>query len=171
MKTLRVLTATFLCILIPSSPVLSQIPAQDAEVIVMPGGGTVLQWHGHAGRTYFIQGSDPNAHLENWTWSPYIEFGNDGPISHECGTTADKAFFRLHYTDTPPPAGVTLEQWDADVDGLPNALELQLQSNPLNADTSGDGIPDGWAYAHGLHPAAVNASGLFQGGAATNLEA
>jgi Holliday junction resolvase-like predicted endonuclease len=171
MKTLRALTTTLLCILLPISPVLSQVPAQDVEVIVVPGGVPVLRWHGHAGRTYFIQGSDPNAHLENWTWSPYIEYGNGEPISHECGATADKAFFRLHYTDSQPPPGVTLEDWDADGDGLPNALELQLQTNPLNPDTSGDGIPDGWAHAHGLNPAAHNADGLFQGGPATNLVA
>ena len=171
MKTLRALTATLLCILIPSSPVLSQIPAQDVEVIVMPGGGTVLQWHGHTGRTYFIQGSDPNDHHKDWIWSPYIEYGNDEAISHEVGSTAEKGFFRLHYTDTPPPAAVTLEQWDADGDGLPNALELDIQTHPLNSDTSGDGIPDGWAYVHGLDPRAHNAIGLFQGGPATNLEA
>ncbi len=171
MKTLRALTATFLCILIPSSPVLSQVPAQDSEVIVMPGEDTILRWHGYAGRTYFIQGSDPNDHLKDWIWSPYIEYGNDEAISHECGATADKAFFRLHYTDTPPPEGVTLEQWDADGDGLSNALELDIQTNPLNSDTSGDGIPDGWAYAHGLDPRANNAEAPFQDSSASNLEA
>ena len=170
MKTLRALTATFLCILLPSSPVLAQAPEQDSEIIIMPG-GNLLNWHGHAGRTYFIQSSDPNDHLKEWIWSDLIEYGNNEAISHEVGTTADKAFFRLHYTDTQPPAGVTLEQWDADGDGLSNELELDLQSNPLNVDTNSDGIPDGWAHAHGYYPNANIASSPFQGGTVTNLEA
>jgi hypothetical protein len=171
MKPLRHLTAALLCVLVPAQPGIAQQMTQDAEVVIMPTGDALLHWFAHEGRTYFLQSSDPNDHLGTWVWSDLIDSGHDHVISHEVGGTADKGFFRLHYTDTPPPPGVTLEDWDADGDGLPNALELFLQTNPLNPDTSGDGIPDGWAHAHGLNPADHNADGLFQGGPATNLQA
>jgi hypothetical protein len=171
MKTLRNLTAALLSVLVPTQSGIGQQMTQDAEVVIMPTGEAMLHWFAKDGRTYFIQSSDPNDHLGTWIWSDVIESGHDHEISHEVGNTTDKGFFRLHYTDAPPPAGVELEDWDADGDGLPNALELSHQGNPLNPDTSGDGIPDGWAYAHGLALNANNASGLFQGGPATNLQA
>jgi hypothetical protein len=171
MKTLPTMTAALLSVLVPTQTGIAQQMTQDSEIVIMPDGKTLLQWHAKEGRTYFIQGSDPNDHLGTWIWSSFIDAANDEPISHEVGSTADKVFFRLHYTDTPPPAGMTLEDWDADGDSLPNALELSLQGNPLNPDTDGDGIPDGWAYAHGLALNVNIASGLFQGGPVTNLEA
>jgi alpha-tubulin suppressor-like RCC1 family protein len=39
---------------------------------------------------------------------------------------------------------------DRDDDGLPTWQELQLGSDPLNADTNGDGINDGTAFAAGI---------------------
>jgi hypothetical protein len=41
---------------------------------------------------------------------------------------------------------------DSDSDGLSNALELALGSDPLDPDTNADGIPDGLAVALGLSP-------------------
>jgi hypothetical protein len=171
MKTLHNLTAVLLSVLVPTQSGIAQQMTQDAEIVIMPNGQTLLQWYAKAGRTYFIQSSDPYDHLNTWVWSSFIESADDEPISHEVGSTGDKAFFRLHYTDAPPPAGVELEDWDADGDGLSNELELSLQGNPLNSDTNGDGIPDGWANAHGLALNANIASEPFQGGSATNLEA
>jgi hypothetical protein len=150
---------------------MAQQIAQKSEVVVVPAGDKFLRWFAPEGRTYFIQASDPNDPLQTWIWTSCIESANNLEISHEIGGTADKAFFRLHYTDQQPPSGVSLEDWDADGDGLSNALELQLQTNPLDPDTSGDGIPDGWAYVHGFNPLANNAAGMFQGGIVTNLEA
>jgi hypothetical protein len=171
MKLLRFLTAVLLSVLIPAGPVLSQQAIQDAEVVVMPTGETLLRWFGHQGRTYFIQASNPNDHLRTWIWSNLIDYADNQVISHQVGSTADKAFFRLHFTDSPLPAGVTPEDWDADGDGLSNALELSLQGNPLNIDTSGDGIPDGWTYIHDLPILEDNSSKLFKEGPETNLEA
>ena len=151
---------------------LSATPEQDSEVMIIPPAGNLLRWYGHAGRTYFIQCSDAFDPLRSWQWSDMIEYGDDGFISHEVGSTAGRAFFRLHYTDDPVPEGMSLEDWDADGDGLSNLSEITPPStNPLKADTSGDGISDGWAVFFGLDPLADNSAGSFQGGGETNLVA
>lgn len=41
---------------------------------------------------------------------------------------------------------------DADGDGLPNAVELHLGTNPFDPDTDGDGIPDGIEVRTGTDP-------------------
>ena len=41
---------------------------------------------------------------------------------------------------------------DTDGDGLTNARELTLGTDPLNPDTDGDGMPDGWEVDNGLNP-------------------
>lgn len=41
---------------------------------------------------------------------------------------------------------------DADGDGLTLAEEIELGTNPENADSDNDGLPDGWEVAHGLEP-------------------
>lgn len=48
---------------------------------------------------------------------------------------------------------------DADSDGLTNLQESQNGTDPNNADTDGDGMPDGWEVDHGLNPL-VNDSSL-----------
>jgi hypothetical protein len=129
------------------SPLASQ--EQNSEVIqVSPD--MFLRWYGHAGRTYFVQISDPNDHLRKWIWAPIIETGNDEDISYEVDGTADKGFFRLWFTDEPtadPDGG------DFDGDGLSNLAEVVThQTNPLKADTDGDGLLDGWEVANSLDP-------------------
>jgi hypothetical protein len=106
----------------PLNPGIAQEIAQNSQVIVVPSGDSFFSWHGHQGRTYFFQASDPNDHLHSWIWSDAIESGNNEEISYEIGATSDKAFFRLHYTDALSPSGVSLEQWDADGDGIGNSL-------------------------------------------------
>lgn len=41
---------------------------------------------------------------------------------------------------------------DADGDGLEDAEEILLGTDPENPDTDGDGLPDGWEVGHGLDP-------------------
>jgi hypothetical protein len=133
--------------LMATSPLLAD--EQNSEVISV-GSDKFLRWYGHAGRTYFIQVSDPDDHLRRWTWAPVIETGNNTDISHEVGGTADKGFFLLWFSDQPTadPDGD-----DFDYDGLTNWEEVSInQTNPLNWDSDDDGLPDRWEIDHGLDP-------------------
>jgi hypothetical protein len=49
---------------------------------------------------------------------------------------------------------------DADNDGLANRGEFFHQTDPWNDDTSGDGIPDGWAVLYGLDPLDPGVGGM-----------
>jgi hypothetical protein len=137
--------------------------AQDQNSELIPvGADKFLRWYGHADRTYFVQISDPNAHLRKWIWAPIIETGNDENISYEVDGTADKGFFRLWFTDQPtadPDGG------DFDGDGLSNLAEVTIhQTNPLKADTDGDGLLDGWEVANSLDPNDDGTTNVNNGG-------
>jgi len=164
---MRAFLFPFVAFLIASvSPLVAQ--EQNSEVIPV-GADKFLRWHGHAGRTYFVQVSDPNDHLSSWTWAPIIETGNDEDISYEIDGTADKGFFRLWFTDQPTsdPDGD-----DFDNDGLSNWDEINYyQTNPLKADTDGDGMPDGWEVFNYLDPLGIwDALWDFDGDGLSNLE-
>ena len=92
---MRFLLILLFC-LAPLAPLSAQVNGidQNSELIQV-GGDKFLRWYGHEGRTYFLQVSDPNDHLNKWTWAPIIESGNDEDISYEVDGTADKGFFRL----------------------------------------------------------------------------
>ena len=114
---------------------------QTSEVVSV-GNDKFLRWFGHAGRTYFIQVSDPNDHLNEWTWAPIIETGNDEDISYEVDGTADKGFFRLKYSDQPT---TDPDNDDFDSDTISNIDEVSYyNSDPLDSDTDNDGMPDGY---------------------------
>lgn len=42
--------------------------------------------------------------------------------------------------------------FDSDGDGLTDAHEVALGTDPHNTDSDGDGLPDGWEAAHGTNP-------------------
>ena len=134
--------------------------AQPLEFTTLPTGEHLLHWYGFSGRSYFIQASDAEAPLAKWKWCPLIESGNNETISHEADGTAEKGFFRLKYTDQVPGPGETLETADFDNDGISNLDEIEPQppleasdaTDPLDADTDHDDLPDGWERAHGLDP-------------------
>jgi hypothetical protein len=51
---------------------------------------------------------------------------------------------------------------DPDLDTLTNAEEYDLGTNPTNADTDGDGLPDNWEVRYGLNPlSAAGVNGAF----------
>jgi len=119
---------------------------EQASDLVTVGSDKFLRWYGHAGRIYFIQVSDPNDHLKKWTWAPIIESGNDQYISYEVDGTSEKGFFRLKYTDQPT---TDPDNDDFDGDSISNLDEISYyNSDPLDADTDNDGMPDGYEAAY-----------------------
>ncbi|MCH7225798.1 hypothetical protein [Haloferula sp. A504] len=124
-----------------------------------------LQWFGRSDFWYTVEVSTD---LANWQVFPYGFIGTNHELVVDIdqwlgGLPSPSGFFRLRY-------GLA-NSYDADGDGLSAAEEFALGTDPTNPDTSGDGIPDGWAAFFGLDPLADNAAGLFQGGPLTNLEA
>jgi len=154
--------SAFLLLLISASPLTAQQVGleQSSGLLVVPAGDKFLRWHGHVGRSYFVQVSDTNNPLAKWTWAPVIEAGNDEEISYEIDGTSSKGFFRLKYTTMPIPEGYTLDTADFDGDSLSNVDEINppppllasAATDPLNPDTDGDGLNDGWEVQHGLNP-------------------
>ncbi len=117
-------------------------------------GAPILRWYGEPRRTYFVQTSTQAAPLQQWTFNAIIELGAGEIIPHEVVATADKAFFRLKYIDQVPGSGETIDTADYDGDGLENRVEIEAenQTDPLNADTDGDRLLDGWEVTKNLDP-------------------
>ena len=59
---------------------------------------------------------------------------------------------------------------DDDNDGLTNAVEIAIGTNPLIASTAGDGISDGWKVFYGFNPLSNIASQDTDGDGLTNLQ-
>ena len=58
-------------------------------------------------------------------------------------------------SDKAPGGAMSPEQMakrDFDNDGLPDLIEFELGTNPIEWDTDGDGLPDGWEVMHGYDP-------------------
>ena len=148
MRLFQILLLSLACAIPPLSAQVNGI--EQASELVTVGNSKFLRWYGRAGRTYFIQISDPYEPLKQWQWAPIIESGNNGFISYEVDGTADQGFFRLKYTDKP-----TTNPDDDDFDGdtMSNIEEIIYHgSDPLNADTDGDGMPDNYEVTHYLNP-------------------
>ena len=174
MKPAHVLVAVIFGGLLPVGG--QSLPPQKAPEILRTSTDTnLLRWHGHQGRSYFLQVSDPSKHLEKWLWMPVIIAGADAEISQEVQTTGNKGFYRICYTDQVPGAGETLETADFDQDGLSNINEIRpqngLATHPLNPDTDADGLKDGWEVSHAFNPHDFSdAAGDKDGDGLTNLQ-
>jgi hypothetical protein len=57
---------------------------------------------------------------------------------------------------------------DSDKDGLNNAREFQLGTDPTRSDTDGDGLPDAWEVEHGSDPLESDASADADGDGISN---
>lgn len=110
-------------------------PVEDASL---------LSWWGITDRFYFVEQSED---LVKWSFMPVFEVGADDVIEWGFRANAPKMFLRLlHTADT--DAG--LMAMDFDEDGLTTFEEYELETDPFNPDTSGDGIFDGIAKKLGL---------------------
>jgi hypothetical protein len=126
---------------------------QGLELVRPPGEQPFIRWQTKPGRTYFVQVATQAAPLQEWYFTPFIEVGEGQTIDYEVPASAEIGFFRLKYTDLPLPPGVLPEDADPDGDGLTSEEELLItHTDPLEWDTDGDGLPDGWEYLNGLDP-------------------
>lgn len=151
-----------------------------------------FRWWGKTGRHYVAQTSTD---LMSWHFAPdYNPSGADAILElNFIPSTTDKNFYRaiefypsetldpVHDTDTNRLNDVwEMYYWealganaaaDSDNDGLFNIEEYFYGTNPLNADTDGDGMSDGWEVAHGLDPKSnADAGGDLDGDTLTNLQ-
>jgi hypothetical protein len=137
---------------------------QPFNFVAPPTGGKFIEWYGKLGRSYFIQVSDATDHLNKWNWATVIERGNDEWISYEVDSTAEKAFFRLQYTDQ---TATNLDNADFDGDGLSNLQEITpsnyAQTNPLDPDTDHDGTNDLDEWYNQSNPTDPNSGGTPPG--------
>ncbi len=69
--------------------------------------------------------------------------------------------------------GLDGAEGDPDLDGLNNEMEYILETNPIVADTDGDGLPDGWEFTYYLDPLSAEgvhgANGDYDQDGMTNL--
>ena len=108
-----------------------------------------LDWESPRKRTFFPQVSTD---LVTWDYIGALQFG---PGSHAgmIQSSAEKTFAKLRYSDLPVASEPEAGSADFDLDGLSNIEELEdSHTDPLDADTDKDGLPDGWEVAHGISP-------------------
>lgn len=149
-----------------ASAIFAQAP--QPQTVLTPGTDNTwnLDWEGIAGRTYFLQHSED---LVSWQYFPLIEAGSDETLGWGFASSADKFFVRLRYTDQPTS---NPDFADFDADGLLNWDEIFVYgTDPFNADSDGDGMPDGFEVQHYLNPSdASDASQDADGDGLTNLQ-
>ena len=128
--------------------VLGQLKADQPQITLTAGssGTWNADWDGEADWTYFIQYSFD---LVDWHFFPEIEHGAT-PAPYGFSSTSQKFFIRLKYTNilTSDPEGD-----DFDYDGLSNIDEVTTHdTDPLEWDTDGDGLLDGWEVGNDIDP-------------------
>lgn len=130
------------------------------------GSSGMLSWWGRSNRAYFIMTSDDL--LTPWKYAPVIEVGSDLAISWGFGSTSDKGFFRLKYTDQ-----FMFDVWSEDLDGdsVTNMDELLQESDPFQAaDIDQNGLLDDWELFHGITSASGDVDQPTADGLANNTE-
>jgi len=144
MKTLRRFTYVVFCCV----PLIGHADDNSPE-IDYDFNGSSIDWSGKTDRTYFVLSSDE---LVDWAYFPIIYAGEGSELSHGFNLNSPQGFLRLLWTDIPDNGDPNTA--DFDFDGLGSLAELNnsLQTDPLNPDTDGDSMKDGWEIAHGYDP-------------------
>jgi hypothetical protein len=134
---MRTHAIAFLFVLTAVCGLKAQVPQPNPTL--SPGASNTwnLDWEGVYGRGYFLQHSDD---LVNWQYFPLMEMGWGSTIPYGFASSAERFFVRLRYTDDTNDF-----YWgDYDDDGITNWEEIHTHGiDPFNADTDGDGVPDG----------------------------
>lgn len=124
----------------------AQVP--QPSPVLSPGSSNTwnLDWEGVYGRGYFLQHSDDLVH---WQYFPLMEMGWGNTIPYGFASSAEKFFVRLRYTDDTND----FYGGDYDGDGVSNWDEIHTYGiDPFNADTDGEGVPDGVEIGSGTDP-------------------
>ena len=164
-------------ITLPDPSVLTSLHLFDAS---MSGGTGVVQINGveisrkpNVG-TYFrpnpLLGADWQGEHFNGDIAEVIVY--DHVLSAAERAPLDRYFYyKYGIVSYPYSLALTDPNGDADSDGLTNAQEINIyHTNPLLADTDGDGLPDGWEVAMGLNPNVADANGDADGDGVPNKE-
>lgn len=146
----RFAKAALLMAILPSQ--MQADPLVQSQISFTPGsmGTWNADWDGVEDLTYFFQWS---LDLVHWNYAPFMEFGT-GLKSHGMTSSTDKYFIRLFMSEGDDVTTLQdAEDADFDYDGLSNLSEIQIHStDPMNWDTDGDGMDDGWEISNGLDP-------------------
>ena len=118
-----------------------------AEPRTDTAGNLVLRWHGQWGKRYTVQGSTD---LKTWAASPETHVGRGQEISvvvQPAGSAAEaRRYWRVIVSDA-----------DTDSDGMTNAEEIELGSDPTTADAA-KGTPRVYGAEYFVSPTGSDAN-------------